>query len=251
MAKDYNLLKYEAIQRICEAIRESYSVADAIDDESLATNSTFSSVKINKLYSDIDTRVDALEKGGSSGGENVIEVIKVNGVEQIPVDKAVDITVPDEYDDTAISARIKAVEDDVPNFATKIYVGEQIASAGHLKREIVTAVPSNDEAKDNVIYMLKVETATGNDKYQEYMKIDGTVQLIGDTSVDLTGYMKSSDLSTVATTGSYNDLSDTPTIPTKVSEFENDAKYIISDTELRFSVVDGILNVTYDDGGNV
>lgn len=131
MAKDYNLLKYEAIQRICEAIRESYSVADAIDDESLATNSTFSSVKINKLYSDIDTRVDALEKGGSSGGENVIEVIKVNGVEQIPVDKAVNII-----------------------------------------------------------------------------------------------------------------------IPTKVSELENDAKYITSDTELRFSVVDGILNVTYDDGGN-
>ena len=25
---------------------------------------------------------------------------------------------------------------------------------------------------------------------------------------------------------------------------------VISDTELRFSVVDGILNVTYDDGGN-
>ena len=39
-------------------------------------------------------------------------------------------------------------------------------------------------------------------------------------------------------------------IPTKVSELENDAKYITSDTELRFSVVDGILNVTYDDGGN-
>ena len=25
---------------------------------------------------------------------------------------------------------------------------------------------------------------------------------------------------------------------------------VISDTELKFSVVDGILNVTYDDGGN-
>ena len=39
-------------------------------------------------------------------------------------------------------------------------------------------------------------------------------------------------------------------IPAKVSELENDVKYITSDTELRFSVVDGILNVTYDDGGN-
>ena len=82
------------------------------------------------------------------------------------------------------------------DYATKTYVGEQIANVEHLKREIITVLPSDEEASDNVIYMLKVESATGNDKYQEYMKIDGTVQMIGDTSIDLTDYAKSADIPT-------------------------------------------------------
>ena len=82
------------------------------------------------------------------------------------------------------------------DYATKTYVGEQIVNAEHLKREIVTVLPSDTEASDNVIYMLKVESATGNDKYQEYMKIDGTVRMIGDTSVDLTDYAKTVDIPT-------------------------------------------------------
>ena len=102
----------------------------------------------------------------------------------------------DNYDDTALSNRVKSVEDEVPNLATKTYVGEQIANAEHLKREIVTVLPSDAEASDNIIYMLKVESATGNDKYKEYMKIDGTVQMVGDTSVDLTDYAKTVDIPT-------------------------------------------------------
>ena len=82
------------------------------------------------------------------------------------------------------------------DYATKTYVGEQIVNAEHLKREIVTVLPSDTEASDNVIYMLKVESATGNDKYQEYMKIDGTVRMIGDTSIDLTDYAKTADIPT-------------------------------------------------------
>ena len=40
------------------------------------------------------------------------------------------------------------------------------------------------------------------------------------------GYVASSSLATVATTGSYTDLSNKPTIPTKVSELQNDSGYI-------------------------
>ena len=133
---------------------------------------------------------------GGSTADVPIEKIKVNGELQTPVNKVVDITVPDAYDDTALSNRIKSVEDEVPNLATKTYVGEQIANAEHLKREIVTVLPSDEEASDNIIYMLKVESTVGNDKYQEYMKIDGTVQMVGDTSVDLTDYAKTVDIPT-------------------------------------------------------
>ena len=42
----------------------------------------------------------------------------------------------------------------------------------------------------------------------------------------LNGKVNSSDLSTVATTGSYTDLTNKPTIPTKVSELQNDSGYV-------------------------
>ena len=42
----------------------------------------------------------------------------------------------------------------------------------------------------------------------------------------LSGKANSSDLATVATTGSYDDLTNKPTIPTKVSELQNDSGYV-------------------------
>ena len=45
---------------------------------------------------------------------------------------------------------------------------------------------------------------------------------------DLSGYALSSSLSTVATSGSYNDLTDKPIIPTKTSQLTNDSNFITS-----------------------
>ena len=52
-------------------------------------------------------------------------------------------------------------------------------------------------------------------------------------------YTKNVDLADIATSGSYNDLADKPTIPSKVSELENDSNYLssipeeyVTDTEL-------------------
>ena len=130
---------------------------------------------------------------------------------------------PKKYiDDSNMKQILTAIKDKTPvgdkyvteeqllakDYATKTYVGEQIANAEHLKREIVTVLPSDTEASDNVIYMLKVESTTGNDKYQEYMKIDGTIQMIGDTSVDLTDYAKTTD------------------IPTNTSDLTNDSGFL-------------------------
>ena len=149
------------------------------------------------------------------------KVDKVEGESLISDTEIARLATVDNYDDTDIKAEIakKADVTSIPNkvsvlendskyqtesditttltdYATKTYVGEQIANAEHLKREIVTVLPSDTEASDNIIYMLKVESATGNDKYQEYMKIDGTVQMVGDTSVDLTDYAKSAEIPT-------------------------------------------------------
>lgn len=160
------------------------------------------------------------------------------------------------YNDTALSNRVKSVEDEVPNLATKTYVGEQVANAEHLKREIVNVLPSDTKASDNIIYMLKVESTTGNDKYQEYMKIDGTVQMVGDTSVDLTDYAKSTDIPTTVAqltdSASYAKKTEIPTtLPanggnadtvnnhTVETDVPTDAKFtdtVYDDTEVKESI---------------
>lgn len=61
------------------------------------------------------------------------------------------------------------------NYADKTYVGEQIAQSEHLKREIVTVLPEPSVADEHTIYMLKDDSVQGNDKYKEYMLINGVV----------------------------------------------------------------------------
>lgn len=45
----YITLSEEALAKLCGLIRESHSIADAIDDENIATNSTYSSAKLQEL----------------------------------------------------------------------------------------------------------------------------------------------------------------------------------------------------------
>lgn len=82
-------------------------------------------------------------------------------------------------------------------------VAAAIAAIDHLKKKIVNAKPSVEEAELNVIYMVKSSSLTTGDIYTEYMKLQtgGTeeapvyeVVQIGDTSTDLSDYAKSADV---------------------------------------------------------
>ena len=57
-------------------------------------------------------------------------------------------------------------------------------------------------------------------------ELDNDSGFIDNTVDDLTNYTKTSDLSTVATSGSYNDLSNKPTIPANTSDLNNDSGFI-------------------------
>lgn len=75
--------------------------------------------------------------------------------------------------------------------ASEAFVSTQIASAigelDHLRREIVSVLPNVENAKTNVVYMVK---KAESEEYVEYLFVDGKFELIGDTSVDLTNYLK-------------------------------------------------------------
>lgn len=108
------------------------------------------------------------------------------------------------------------------DLATKTYVGEQIAATSHLTKEIVDAAPAPASAKENVIYMVKVASATGDDKYEEYMLIGGSVEKIGDTSTDLTDYVKKTDIVTSTTTDGAIDVAGTPVVVKGYSTLASD-----------------------------
>lgn len=75
------------------------------------------------------------------------------------------------------------------------YVNNQIGSAGHLKREIVEALPEVGTANTDTIYMVKKSGGlVDRDHYEEYMVINGAWEMIGDTFVDLTNYATKDDV---------------------------------------------------------
>lgn len=78
-------------------------------------------------------------------------------------------------------------------------IASAVAGASHLKKEIVTSVPSASQAQENVIYMIKDTSAVGSDKYKEYMLIGGEVVQTGDTSVDLTNYATKTEVNNAKT----------------------------------------------------
>ena len=133
-------------------------------------------------------------------------------------------------------------------YATKTYVGEQISSADHLKREIVTEIPSPETADKNTIYMLKIESATGEDKYKEYLLIDGTVQCIGDTSVDLTDYAKKTEIPTELPANGGNSLTvNGHTVKSDVPENAVFTDTVYDDTKVKEEIDDINSNLTeYD-----
>ena len=61
-----------------------------------------------------------------------------------------------------------------------------IAKTGHAQYKKVDAVPEPDAAQENVLYLVK---NTGTNHYDIYAKIDGAMELLDDTTVNLDDYV--------------------------------------------------------------
>lgn len=126
-------------------------------------------------------RVDELV---TTGGEpNVITAVKVNGVAQTITEKAVDIPVP---------TKVSELTND-SNFQTDTEVAAAVAAADHLQRKKVAAVADIDPSAagaDKYIYMVSKTGSDSDDLYDEYMVLDGKVEHVGNTKVDLSGYVQ-------------------------------------------------------------
>lgn len=139
--------------------------------------------------------------------KNAIINIKVNGVQQNidPTGRFVDITMPTKVGDltndqnfqtdTQVSSAITtALENYYNKGETDSKIAVAVATASHLKRQIVFALPEQDQ-DENIIYMvLKAPAGSDNNLYDEYMWLNGVWEKIGDTAVDLTDYITTSKL---------------------------------------------------------
>lgn len=141
---------------------------------------------LNRDVTNLGKDLDAVEKivGKESTGEGVPSTGLIARVEAL------------EAQDGVLAGEIDALETSLSNVYTKTETDNAIATAiaavDHLSREIVQTLPEN--ASENVIYMVLRGDGTGQDVYNEYMYINGTWEIIGDTSVDLTGYAKTEDI---------------------------------------------------------
>lgn len=122
----------------------------------------------------------------------------------------------DVYNKTDIDGRLTTVTEEIAKKANAadVYTKDEadlaidaaVAGASHLTRQIVTAqelaefIANPATASDNVIYMQKFSSGEGKDNYKEYMRFgtegNYSIELIGDTSVDLTDYAKTADINT-------------------------------------------------------
>lgn len=186
---------------------------DKVKGKSLIANTEIERLKSVKNYDDTEIKTELTKKANSTDIPTKVSGLQNDSNYQTDTDVTTTLT----------------------PYATKTYVGEQISNADHLKREIVTEIPKPETADKNTIYMLKIESVSGNDKYREYLLIDGTVQCVGDTSVDLTDYAKTTDVDKKLNNKA--DKTEIPTVPTNVSEFTNDAGYLTEHQDISNLVV--------------
>ena len=109
------------------------------------------------------------------------------------------------------------------NTYTKSEVDSLIGSVSSLDIQIVQTLPTQD-ISTSTIYLVP-KTSSTNDNYDEYIYVNNSWEHIGSTEVDLSNYYTktqtdnllaakadANSLSTVATTGDYEDLSNIPVI---------------------------------------
>jgi hypothetical protein len=107
-------------------------------------------------------------------------------------------------------ADLQTVKDSIPdisNLADKEYVDSMVSTIPQFEIAVVETLPTED-ISGTVVYLLKPTSEDADNFYDEYIYVNNTWELLGSARLDLTNYAKIEN------------------IPTKVSELENDSKFV-------------------------
>lgn len=146
---------------------------------------------------------------------------------------------PQSRDEMLLKSLINAMSVDLSNYYNKQEVDNLVDTIPKFDIKVVQTLPSSN-ISPTTIYLVTSQSES-SDIYKEYIYVNNNWELLGIQKSDLSNYynkteidnllnakVNSSDLSTVATSGSYNDLSNKPTIPTKTSDLTNDSNFVSS-----------------------
>ena len=194
-----NFLDFQGLQQLVGVIKDKFvqkesgkslSTNDYTNEEkqklsTLKAYNVATSEEAGLLSSANLNKLNAIDEGAE---KNVITKIKRNGTLVNVSNKEVDITVPTKYSEL--------VND--KDLVSTTQVKKLISEARHMKKEIVSTKPSTGE--ENVIYLVG-PTGSGSNVYEEWLYINNSWEKIGDTNtkVDLTGYLKISDIKAITT----------------------------------------------------
>ena len=167
--------------------------------------------KLEEVVEGLDARVDEVEAEvsnlgsalallGEELGDPATEEAEASGVYALIDQKAnsEDVYTKEEADEKfAVKGATLAeygIEDAYTKTETEAFVNKAVLDADHLKRIIVDSVDDinpNGEKADQFIYMVPVATEEQevDDKFDEYMVIDGKVEKVGSWKVDLSEYL--------------------------------------------------------------
>ena len=164
-------------------------------DLGLATASALDN-KVDKNGTDrLMTAAEGTKLAGIRDGAdvNTIESITLNG----------STVVPDANKNVALTVITNAVNDLINYYKktetyTKTEVDSLISAISTIQFEVVSSLPTTN-IKTNVIYLVPKQTAQTSNVKDEYINLDGTTagwEKIGDTEVDLSGYVTTTALNT-------------------------------------------------------
>lgn len=159
---------------------------DKVEGKGLSTNdyTNEEKVKLSGLQNYVHPSVPGNKHIPSGGQTNQVLRWSADGTATWGEDKDTTYEVATQSQNGLMASSDKTKLDNIPtpsSIATQTYVAEQISAAGHITKSIVAKLPDPGEAKENVIYMVPKTEADDNSSYDEYMLIEGALEMIGNT----------------------------------------------------------------------
>lgn len=165
------------------------SAESEIDDSSSANNTTYSSSKIDEIingFTDID---DTETSSNSTWSSNKIDSELDNKQDVLSAGSRIS------FSGNTISADSEI--DDTANTSTNTWsaskINAVIAALNKLSLAIVQTLPTED-ISTTTIYLVPKSTLQTNNVYDEYVYINSSWEAIGSTEIDMSGYVRESDL---------------------------------------------------------